>query len=180
MGELPRDLSPLGSHGDKLTPVSRTYLPIWQAQLEEPAVRSGARAQRTKAQHRMRGYYEIAGQEAPPEEREMDLLLPPAQDIGNNVVDFENAGARIVEHARRGFAVGDAPVVLVGDAAHFARRREALKGMARPTHRFPPQSAVGVCDLDRRQDLACHPDTVASTGAGEAASLLVGRHARQS
>jgi ATP-binding cassette subfamily F protein uup len=58
-------------------------------------VRSGARAQRTKAQHRMRGYYELAGQEAPPEEREMDLLIPPAKDIGNTVVDFENAGAKV-------------------------------------------------------------------------------------
>jgi ATP-binding cassette subfamily F protein uup len=60
-------------------------------------VRSGARAQRTKAQHRMRGYYELAGQEAPPEEREMDLLLPPAPGMGNTVADLENAGAKIVE-----------------------------------------------------------------------------------
>src|SRR6185503_9892734 len=58
-------------------------------------VRSGARAQRTKAQHRMRGYYELAGQEAPPEEREMDLLIPPAKDIGNTVCDLENAGAKV-------------------------------------------------------------------------------------
>ncbi len=62
-------------------------------------VRSGARAQRTKAQHRMRGYYEMAGQAAPPEEREMDLLIPPAKDIGNTVVDFENAGAKVGEGA---------------------------------------------------------------------------------
>jgi ABC transport system ATP-binding/permease protein len=60
-------------------------------------VRSGARAQRTKAQHRMRGYYELAGQEAPPEEREMDLLLPPAPEMGNSAVDLENAGARVGE-----------------------------------------------------------------------------------
>src|SRR5687767_2573232 len=58
-------------------------------------VRSGARAQRTKAQHRMRGYYELAGQEAPPEEREMDLLIPPPPEMGNTVCDLENAGAKI-------------------------------------------------------------------------------------
>ena len=60
-------------------------------------VRSGARAQRTKAQHRMRGYYELAGQEAPPEEREMDLLIPPAPPMGNTVCDLENAGSKVGE-----------------------------------------------------------------------------------
>ena len=60
-------------------------------------VRSGARAQRTKAQHRMRAYYVMAGQEAPPEERDMDLLIPPALGIGNTVVDFENAAAKVGE-----------------------------------------------------------------------------------
>jgi ATP-binding cassette subfamily F protein uup len=60
-------------------------------------VRSGARAQRTKAQHRMRGYYEIAGQEAPPEEREMDLLIPPPPEMGNTVCDLENVGAKVGE-----------------------------------------------------------------------------------
>src|SRR5437016_3992263 len=57
-------------------------------------VRSGARAQRTKAQHRMRAYYQLAGMEAPPEEREMDLLIPPAPELGNTVVELENAGAK--------------------------------------------------------------------------------------
>jgi ATP-binding cassette subfamily F protein uup len=57
-------------------------------------VRSGARAQRTKAQHRMRAYYQLAGMEAPPEEREMDLLIPPAPELGNTAVDLEDAGAK--------------------------------------------------------------------------------------
>jgi ABC transport system ATP-binding/permease protein len=60
-------------------------------------VRSGARAQRTKAQHRMRAYYQLAGMEAPPEEREMDLLLPPATELGNTAVDLEDAGAKFGE-----------------------------------------------------------------------------------
>ncbi|HWN95580.1 MAG TPA: ABC-F family ATP-binding cassette domain-containing protein, partial [Methylomirabilota bacterium] len=60
-------------------------------------VRSGARAQRTKAQHRMRAYYQLAGQEAPPEEREMDLLIPPPPAMGNTVCDLENAGAKVGE-----------------------------------------------------------------------------------
>src|SRR5215218_1404560 len=62
-------------------------------------VRSGARAQRTKAQHRMRLYYDLAGQEAPPDEREMDLLIPPPPEMGNTVCDLENAGAKVGEGA---------------------------------------------------------------------------------
>jgi ABC transport system ATP-binding/permease protein len=58
-------------------------------------VRSGARAQRTKAQHRMRGYYELAGQAAPPEEREMDLIIPRAPEMGNTAVELENVGAQV-------------------------------------------------------------------------------------
>jgi ATP-binding cassette subfamily F protein uup len=57
-------------------------------------VRSGCRAQRTKSQHRLREFYKIEGIEAPPEEREMDLLIPPAGELGNTVVDLENAGAK--------------------------------------------------------------------------------------
>src|SRR6185503_17892552 len=60
-------------------------------------VRSGARAQRTKAQHRMRAYYQLSGQEAPPEERELDLLIPPAPPMGNTLIDLENAGAKVGE-----------------------------------------------------------------------------------
>ena len=57
-------------------------------------VRSGARAQRTKAQHRMRAYYQLAGLEAPPEEREMDLLIPPAAELGNTAVDLDQVSAK--------------------------------------------------------------------------------------
>ena len=40
-------------------------------------------------------YYEIEGMEAPPEEREMDLLIPPPPDLGNIVVEMENAGVNV-------------------------------------------------------------------------------------
>jgi ATP-binding cassette subfamily F protein uup len=60
-------------------------------------VRSGVRAQRCKARHRMDAFYEVKGLEAPPEEREMDLIIPPAPDIGNKAIDLVNAGARVGE-----------------------------------------------------------------------------------
>jgi ATP-binding cassette subfamily F protein uup len=58
-------------------------------------VRSGVKARGTKSRHRMDQYYEIEGMEAPPEEREMDLLLPPPPDLGNIVVELDNAGVNV-------------------------------------------------------------------------------------
>jgi ATP-binding cassette subfamily F protein uup len=58
-------------------------------------VRSGVKARGTKQRSRLDSFYEIEGQEAPPEEREMDLLLPPAADLGNVVIELEQAGVNV-------------------------------------------------------------------------------------
>jgi ATP-binding cassette subfamily F protein uup len=58
-------------------------------------VRSGVKARGTKSRHRLDQFYEIDGIEAPPEEREMDLLIPPPPALGNIVVELENAGVNI-------------------------------------------------------------------------------------
>jgi ABC transport system ATP-binding/permease protein len=58
-------------------------------------VRSGVKARGTKSRHRLDKFYEIEGMEAPPEEREMDLLIPPPPELGNIVVELENAGVNI-------------------------------------------------------------------------------------
>jgi ATP-binding cassette subfamily F protein uup len=58
-------------------------------------VRAGVRAQRSKASHRLDTFYAIQGLEAPPEEREMDLLIPPPPEIGNVGVELINAGAKV-------------------------------------------------------------------------------------
>jgi ATP-binding cassette subfamily F protein uup len=58
-------------------------------------VRSGVKARGTKSRNRLDKFYEIEGQEAPPEEREMDLLIPPPPDLGNVVVDLEEAGVNV-------------------------------------------------------------------------------------
>jgi len=58
-------------------------------------VRSGVKARGTKSRSRLDKFYEIDGMEAPPEEREMDLLIPPPPDLGNIVVELEGAGVNI-------------------------------------------------------------------------------------
>ena len=60
-------------------------------------VREGVRAQRSKARHRLDTFYAVAGLEAPPEERELDLLIPPAPPMGNTGVELANAGACVGE-----------------------------------------------------------------------------------
>ncbi len=58
-------------------------------------VRAGVKARGTKQRTRLDAFYETQGQEAPPEEREMDLLLPPAADLGNIVIELEKAGVNV-------------------------------------------------------------------------------------
>src|ERR1041385_4609414 len=57
-------------------------------------VRAGVRAQRSKPRHRLESFYQVKGLEAPPEEREMDLLIPLPPELGNTAVDLANVGAR--------------------------------------------------------------------------------------
>ncbi len=60
-------------------------------------VRAGVRAQRSKSRHRLDSFYAVDGLAAPPEEREMDLLLPPAPKLGNIAVELVKTGARVGE-----------------------------------------------------------------------------------
>ncbi len=58
-------------------------------------VRAGVKARTTKSRHRLESFYKIEGMEAPPEERELDLLLPPAPDMGNIGVELKNVGGKV-------------------------------------------------------------------------------------
>jgi len=58
-------------------------------------VRAGVRAQRSKPRHRLESFYQVSGLEAPPEERELDLLIPPPPELGNTAMDLVNVGARV-------------------------------------------------------------------------------------
>ena len=60
-------------------------------------VRAGVRAQRSKSRNRLDRFYEVAGLEAPAEEREMDLLIPRAPEMGNTGIELVNVGARVGE-----------------------------------------------------------------------------------
>ncbi len=63
-------------------------------------VRAGVRAQRSKPRHRLESFYQVKGLEAPPEEREMDLLIPPPPGLGNSAIDLEDVGVKVGEGDR--------------------------------------------------------------------------------
>src|SRR5437588_12129012 len=60
-------------------------------------VRAGVRAQRSKPRHRLESFYNVKGLEAPPEEREMDLLIPPPPELGDTAMNLLKVGARVGE-----------------------------------------------------------------------------------
>src|SRR3989440_10194311 len=82
-------------------------------------VRAGVRAQRSKPRHRLESFYDVKGLEAPPEEREMDLLIPPPPALGNTAMDLVKVGAKVGEGERerwlfRGLTISLKPAQCTG------------------------------------------------------------------
>src|SRR5262245_33932846 len=58
-------------------------------------VRRGPSAQRKKAKNRIERFFEIAAQQGPAIEEEVDLVIPPPPQLGNRVVELENLGMEL-------------------------------------------------------------------------------------
>jgi ATP-binding cassette subfamily F protein uup len=58
-------------------------------------VRRGPSAQRKKAKNRIERYFEVAAQDGPAIEEEVDLVIPPPPPLGNRVVELENLGMEL-------------------------------------------------------------------------------------
>jgi ATP-binding cassette subfamily F protein uup len=58
-------------------------------------VRRGPQARRTKSRDRIDRYYQIAEQEGPEQEMDVDLLIPPAPKLANRVVDLLDVTAQV-------------------------------------------------------------------------------------
>jgi ATP-binding cassette subfamily F protein uup len=58
-------------------------------------VRAGPRAQRSKAKNRFERYYEVAAQEGPAVEEEVELVIPPPPQLGNRTVELNGLGMEI-------------------------------------------------------------------------------------
>lgn len=55
-------------------------------------VRAGVQARRTKERKRLDRYWDVADKEAPEQELEVELLIPPPPKLGNIVVNLEGVG----------------------------------------------------------------------------------------
>ena len=58
-------------------------------------VRAGVKARTTKSRSRLDAFYEVKDQDAPVEEGELDLLIPPPPGLGNVVIELEKAGVNV-------------------------------------------------------------------------------------
>ena len=60
-------------------------------------VRRGPKARRTKSRDRIDRYYQIAAQDGPEQEMDVELLIPPAPKLANRVVDLTDVTARVAD-----------------------------------------------------------------------------------
>lgn len=58
-------------------------------------VRAGVKARTTKSRSRLDAFYEIAEQDAPVKEGEIELLIPPPPRLGNTIVEFDQVGINV-------------------------------------------------------------------------------------
>src|SRR4051812_2771245 len=58
-------------------------------------VRKAPRARRTKSVDRVERYFEMAGQEAPETELDVDLIIPPAPKLANRVIELREVGMEL-------------------------------------------------------------------------------------
>ncbi len=77
--------------------IARNYERKRQKFLKEELewVRAGVKARTTKSRSRLDAFYEVKDQDAPPEEAEMNLLIPPPPRLGNTIVELEKVGMNI-------------------------------------------------------------------------------------
>jgi len=58
-------------------------------------VRTGPRAQRSKAKNRFDRYYEVAAQDGPTVEEDVELVIPPPPQLGNRTVEVSGLGMAV-------------------------------------------------------------------------------------
>ncbi|HEX8279751.1 MAG TPA: ABC-F family ATP-binding cassette domain-containing protein [Chthoniobacterales bacterium] len=75
-------------------------------------VRRGPRARRTKSVDRIDRYFELAAQQGPEPELDVDLIIPPAPKLANRVIELrdvavEVGGRRLFDHLDLNLAAGE-------------------------------------------------------------------------
>ena len=101
-------------------------------------VRKGAKARTTKAQFRMNRYYDIAAKNAPEQEQDVELIIPPPPRLGNKVVSLTEIGMAyddrlLFDKLSIDFTAGDKIGILGSNGAGKTTLLKIITGQLTPT-----------------------------------------------
>ena len=98
----------------------------------------GPKARRTKAKSRIDNYFEIASQQNLETEIDVELVIPPAERLGNNIVELKNVGFQIedrklFEHLSFNFEAGRRLGIIGQNGAGKTTLLKIILGLLKPT-----------------------------------------------
>ena len=145
-------------------------------------VRKGPSARRTKSVDRIARYHELAAQEGPDRDDEVDLVIPPPPKLGNKILDLKGVGVEIggrklFDHLWLELPEG-ARVGLVGrNGVGKTTLLKMIMGQVQPTW---GQVDLGVRTVinyvDQNREVVRDEDTVLKAVAGTADWVVLGEH----
>ena len=98
----------------------------------------GPKARRTKAKSRIDNYFEIASQQNLETEIDVELVIPPAERLGNNIVELKNVGFQIedrklFEHLSFNFEAGRRLGIIGQNGVGKTTLLKIILGLLKPT-----------------------------------------------
>jgi ABC transport system ATP-binding/permease protein len=145
-------------------------------------VRRGPSARRTKSVDRIERYYEIAAQEGPDRDGDVDLVIPPPPKLGNKILELKGVGAelggrKLFDHLWLDLPEG-ARVGLVGrNGAGKTTLLRMIMGQMAPTWGHVDHGVRTMINyVDQNREILREEDTVLSAVAGTADWVVLGEH----
>jgi ATP-binding cassette subfamily F protein uup len=102
-------------------------------------VRKGPRARRTKSVDRIDRYFEMAAQEGPEQELDVELIIPPAPKLANRVIELRNVGMvlgdrLLFDYVNLDLAAGQRLGVVGRNGVGKSTLLKIIMGQLKPTH----------------------------------------------
>jgi len=145
-------------------------------------VRKGPSARRTKSVDRIERYYELAAQDGPDREGDMDLVIPPPPKLSNRVLELRDVGVEIAGRKLFDRLTLDLPagarIGIVGrNGVGKTSLLKVILGELEPTWGEVLRGAKTVINyVDQNRALLNDEDTVLSAIAGKADWVVLGEH----
>ncbi len=145
-------------------------------------VRKGPSARRTKSVDRIERYYELAAQDGPDREGDMDLVIPPPPKLSNRVLELRDVGVEIAGRKLFDRLTLDLPagarIGIVGrNGVGKTSLLKVILGEIEPTWGEVLRGAKTVINyVDQNRALLNDEDTVIGAIAGKADWVVLGEH----